>query len=539
MSSRLSAILIASFTALYALGAFWGLPSALTPASDSISPLGPLAFVAKYRQADITFIYPAVHQLIQVAFYGVVLVAAKVTGAIGAISSVWPYGFKDPSAIFSLLLAVSNLISAVMAAFLLRTLWRMRPDPAAAQWFAIPLLGLSGVYAYYARTANMDIPYLFWIVLAWHQLWIYLTSPASSKEVAQNELGRGGVGSRSRRWLEAATGLCASNTRPLLLAGLFSALSAGSKDQASGIILGFGLLLLFCVPEGSGGGWEIRLRQAALFSVAVLVSYALFAIAPQPARWWQHARFVTSDHVMPETPGTLAGQWEVIVRCYWRLHHILTYAGLPLGLAGIAILWRRGRGRELALLLVPALAYYGFIIARVRATEERYLLPIVIPLVLCAGVTIGALLELPWGRKPAYALAAATLAAQLVFSFWPVTYCQMFDTKRDLQRDLATLLPLQSPIAIHRMQTFNYPNRHTYDQYRLTLPPGQAIVPTSTHAANLLHPFDPSVRHVFTGTPQPPFGGSYRLIGQWVYPDWIRSHIHVPAVYEFFLHERR
>jgi hypothetical protein len=537
MSSRLSAILIASFTALYALGAFWGLPSALTPASDSISPLGPLAFVAKYRQADITFVYPAVHQLIQVAFYAVVLAVAKLTGAIGSISGVWPYGFKDPSAMFSMLLVVSNLISAVMAAFLLRTLWRMRPDPAAAQWFAISLLGLSGVYAYYARTANMDIPYLFWIVLAWHQLWLYLTSPASSKE--QNGLDRRRGWARVREGLGAATGLRASHTRPLLLAGLFSALSVGSKDQASGVILGFGLLLLFQVPEGSEGGWRIRLRQAALFSVAVLVCYALVAILPQPARWWQHARFVTSDHVMPETPGTLAGQWEVIVRCYWRLHHILTYAGLPLGLAGIAILWRRGRGRELALLLIPALAYYGFIIARVRATEERYLLPIAIPLVLCAGVTIGALLEIRWGRKPAYALAAATLASQLVFSFWPVTYCQMFDTKRDLQRDLATLLPPQSPIAIHGMVTFNYPNRHTYDQYRLMLAPGQAILPPSTHAANLLHPFNPATRHIFTGTPQPPFGGSYRLIGQWVYPDWIRSHIHVPAVYEFFLHERQ
>ena len=502
-------LLFVLFAILYALGVFWGLPSALTPASDSISPLGPLAFVAKYRQADITFIYPAVHQLIQVAFYAVVLAGAKLTGGIGSISSVWPYGFKDPSAIFSILLVVSNLISAVMAAFLLRILWRMRPDPAAAQWFAIPLLGLSGVYAYYARTANMDIPYLFWIVLAWHQLWIYLTSPASS------------------------------NIRPLLLAGLFSALSAGSKDQASGVILGFGLLLLFRVPEGSGGGWRIRLRQAALFTVAVLAAYALFAIAPQPARWWQHASFVTSSHVMPETPGTLAGQWEVIARCYWRLHHIFTYAGLPLGLAGIAILWRRGRGQELALLLIPALAYYVFIIARVRATEERYLLPIAIPLVLCAGVTIGALLELPWSRKPAYALAAATLAAQLVFSFWPVTYCQMFDTKRDLQRDLATLLPPQSPIAIHGMVTFNYPNRHTYDQYRLTLAPGQAILPPSTHAANLLQPGDLTTHYVFTGAPQPPSGGSYRLIGKWVYPNWIRAHIHVPAVYEFFLYERR
>ena len=504
--------LFVSFAILYALGAFWGLPSALTPAIDSISPLGPLAFVAKYTQTDITYVYPAVHQLLQVAFYAVVLAGAKLTGAIGPLSSAWPYGFKDPSALFTVLLVVSNLISAAMAAFLLRTLWRMRPDPAAAQWFAIPLLGLSGVFAYYARTANMDIPYLFWIVLAWHQLWLYLTSPDSS------------------------------SSRPLLLAGLFSALSFGSKDQASTIIFGFGLLLLFYAPLGGGGGRRLRLRQATVFSVAMAASYALFAIAPQPARWLYHVRFVTQDpavHITPETPAGLWGQILLLERCYLRLHHIFTYAGLPLAVAGIIILWRRGRHRELALLLIPALTYYVAVIARVRAPEERYLLPIVIPLVLCAGVAIGALRHLAWGRKPAYALAAGTLAAQFVFSFFPVTYCQMFDTKRDLQRDLSTLLPPRSPIAIHGMQTLNYPNRYIYDQYRLMLAPGQVIIPPSTHAANLLHPFDQAVRHVFTGTPHPPPEGSYRLISQWTYPDWIRSHVHVPAIYELFLHQRQ
>jgi hypothetical protein len=538
---RLLPLLFVLFFVLYALGAFWGLPSALTPAIDSISPLGPLAFVGKYKQTDMTYVYPAVHQLLQVAVYAVVLLIAKITGSIGTISSAWPYGFRDPSALFTVLLVVSNLISAAMAAFLLRTLWRMRPDPAAAQWFAIFLLGLSGVFAYYARTANMDMPYLFWIVLAWHQLWLYLTAPANSDEYAQNGLVRGGVRGRIQRWL-AATGLWASNFRPLLLAGLFSALSFGSKDQASTIIFGFGLLLLLYAPVGGKGGWRLRLRQATMFSAAVAICYAVFAIAPQPARWWYHVRFVTQNpaiHITPETPAGLWGQILLFERCYLRLHHIFTYAGLPLAVAGIVILWRRGRHRELALLLVPALTYYAAVIARVRAPEERYLLPIAIPLVLCAGVAIGALRDLPRGRKPAYALAAGTLAAQLVFSFFPVTYCQLFDTKRDLQRYLSSLLPPQTPIAIHGMQTLNYPNRLIYDQYRLMLAPGQAIVPISTHPANLLHPFDPAVRHVFTGTPQPPPDGAYRLLGQWRYTNWIRTHVHVPATHEFFLYERQ
>lgn len=57
------------------------------------------------------------------------------------------------------------------------------PGPEAVQWFAIPLLGLSGVYAYYARTANMDVPYLFWLVLAWHRLWVYLTATPAARDL--------------------------------------------------------------------------------------------------------------------------------------------------------------------------------------------------------------------------------------------------------------------------------------------------------------------------------------------------------------------
>lgn len=186
-------------------------------------------------------------------------------------------------------------------------------------------------------------------------------------------------------------------------------------------------------------------------------------------------------HITPETPAGLWGQILLLERCYLRLHHIFTYAGLPLAVAGIIILWRRGRHRELALLLIPALTYYVAVIARVRAPEERYLLPIVIPLVLCAGAAIGALRHLPWGRKPAYVLAGGTLAAQFVFSFFPVTYCQMFDTKRDLQRNLSTLLPPQSPIAIHGMQTLNYPQ----PSYLRSIPP-HAGARTSYHPSQ--HP---------------------------------------------------
>lgn len=505
---RPPALLFWAFALIYAAGSFWGMPSAMTPALDSISPLGPLAFVAKYRQVDITYVYPAVHQILQLAVYAAALLGGKLFGAVGAISGAWPYGFRDPSGMFTFLLLLSNWIAAGMGALLLRALWRMRPDPGASQWFAVPLIGLSGVYAYYTRTANMDIPYLFWMVLAWHQIWRHLTEPA------------------------------AASVRRLLLAGLFSALSFGSKDQASTIVFGFGVLLLLFTPGGVSG-WLPRLRQASVFSAAMAVCYAVFAIAPHPARWWYHVRFVTQNpavHILPETPDGWWGQILLLERCYLRLHHILTYAGLPLAAIGAVVLWRLGRRRELALLLVPALTYYLFVVARVRAPEDRYMLPLALPFALLAGSAIGAL-----GRWHAAgkALGAGVLAAQVVFSLLPVTYCQMFDTKRDLARAIGSIVTPGTAIAVHDMQTMHYPNRDVYERYQLMLWPGQSIVPPSSHVANLLGAPDPNVRYVLRGQPSPPPEGNWTFAGAWTFPAWIKSHVHVAAVHEYYLYQRR
>lgn len=524
--SRGTLALVAAAVVLYGLGIFWGLPSALTPASDSPAPLGPLAFVAEYRDPSKSYIYPAVHQLVLLCAYAVVIAGFKLAGRLGSLSGDWPYGFDDPTAAFSALILASNLVSVAMGVGILLLVRRLRPTESYAGWFAAALLGLSGVFAYYARVANLDVPYLFWWALSYFFVWRYLFGPGARASF-------------------------------IALAGAAGALSVGTKDQAAGLFLGFGLLLLFVSPRAEGNeGWAKRLKAAAIFSAALVATYALVAVATNPWRWVRHVEFVTSDHVLPEYEQSVRGQALLAGRAVVRLSHVLSPFGIALGLAGAALLARARRFRELAALALPAAAYYVSIIAKVRATEERYMLPIAVALAVLAGVAVGAAVgragvfgSRPW-RAAVLALAGVALAQQLVFGFAPVTYTQLFDLKRELARDIGRVVPEGSPLVVADMPSFNVPNRHVYERYRLAHPPGEKLFPPSTHGENLFRPYDPAHRFVLSGSPVPesdwwPNARSrwpdrdVELVRAWTYPAWVKRHVHVPSVYEFYLFRRR
>jgi hypothetical protein len=90
------------------------------------------------------------------------------------------------------------------------------------------------------------------------------------------------------------------------------------------------------------------------------------------------------------------------------------------------------------------------------------------------------------------------------------------------------------------MNSFNIPDSRVYDRYWLMLPPEKELTPPSSHGEHVLKPYDPQYRYVLAGSTLdrevwPPVG---RLVRQWTYPAWIKSRVHVPAVYELSLYER-
>jgi hypothetical protein len=500
-------------------GVFWGLPSALTPQVDAPSPLGPLLFFAEFKKSDLNTTYPAFHQMLVLPFYAIAFVVYWLAGGISKISSAWPYGLRDVSGFFSVLIVISNLIAAAMGTLLLRCTFPFVEKERKWLWFSLLMVGANGTFIYYARTGNLDMPYNFWLAVAWFFLWRYLIEDRPI-------------------------------LRSLVPAGIAAACAVGSKDQAAGMIVGTALLLLLIGPQRSTALSQ-RLSQTALFGSVVAITYAIVAIVPQPARWWNHARFVVSPHAPTKIPLSVAGEIDILGVTFGRLLAVFTWPVMALCILGIAVLFLSGRGRQVWLLSVPMVGYYVVIIGMTRVAYPRFMIPFVFAVVVLATHGVAFIAGRLAGRSGAQlawtVLLASFLIYRFAFSYLPVTYAQVFDLKRDVTRDLPSFVSPGSPLLISHMQSYEYPNSDIYSRYHLMKLPHEPIIPASRHTASIFHELDLNVPFYLLGTgtaglpsntPAPSMPLQGELVKQWRYPDWVRNRVMVPCIFEFALYRR-
>jgi hypothetical protein len=500
-------------------GLFWGLPSALTPQDDAPVPLGPLLFVAEYGNSSLNTVYPAFHQLLLLPVYAAAMAVYWVMGGISHLTSVWPYGFRDVSAFFSVLILLGNLVSAGMGLIILYIAIRLVETHRNWVWFGIMLAAVNGVFIYYCRTATLDIPYNCWWAVTLFLLWGYFVHDKPFRS-------------------------------SLIPAALAAACAVGSKDQAVGLVIGAGALILF-FPTRQAGSIAARIRAAALFTALLLIAYGVVAVLPQPARWWQHARFVVSDHAPTPIPLSPAGEAQIFgVTVDW-LVRVFTIPILVLALVGAYFLFRNQRAREFWILVVPLLTYYCVIIGKTRVFYPRFSLPFFIPVIVLVTHGTAYLAERVFAGPRARMAWTAALGAFLVFqfavSYAPVTYAQVFDLKRQLAAELPSVLAPGSPLLISHMQSYNYPNRVVYDSYALMKLPQDPVQPPSRHAASVFRRLDENVAYFLLGSgnaglPWNPVGKYPALAGdlvrEWRYPAWVKQKVLVPCIYEFTLYRR-
>jgi hypothetical protein len=500
-------------------GIFWGLPSAITPQDDAPVPLGSLLFFSDYLKSHKDITYPAFHQILLLPPCVIALGIYWIMGGISHISSSWPYGMHDPTGFFSALIIITNLVSALMGVALLKTACPQMEKSRAWAWFALLLIGTNGVFVYYSRVGNLDLPYNFWWALCWLGLWRHLI---------EKKPFRSG----------------------LLLAGITAGCAIASKDQAVGLAAGAGLLLLLFSPQPSST-FRDRIRQSCLFGVALLITYLIAAVLPQPMRWWNHARFVVSPHAPTSIPFTLSGEVQILWTTLNQLSAVFTTPTLLLCVVGSIALFRSQRGQRFWLLALPLIGYY-LIIAKTRVVYPRFMLPFMIPVLVLAthGVALigGYLARWRLARLAWVGILLVLLVMNVVLSYAPVTYAQVFDLKRTLAAELPPLLPLGSPLLISHMQSYEYPNGGIYDRYRLMKLPNEPIVPASRHSSGIFKPLDKEVRYYLWGTgtsglpsntplPAMPLQGD--LVREWRYPDWVRNTVLVPCIFEFKLYRLR
>lgn len=385
------------------LSAHWGLPDGATPEStspwavDTIAPLGPLSEANdRFARSDTNpVIYPLFHYVVLLAAYAPYVATAFATGALRDPGPEFPYGAVDPASFFAALNVIASLVSALMAAGIVFCIYQIARDlfDRRTALLAALLAALVPPLAYYGMTSNLDVPYLFWTLLAIR----YLVSAALHGRLSS-----------------------------YIVCGIAAGLAFATKDQAAGYFASWPLLIPLIVASqrhaahvsGGARGLLIDPRVLGAGSAAlvalVLGNNLLFGGWDGFQRHLDFMdEFVATNLVERQNFDALAHQWQLLAKSLRLLAEMVGIPLLLLAVAGLVLILRQ---RHYAAWLLPwcALTYYVIVVAQTAALS-RYLLGIaLLATPLAAHAVIAAIdsSKALW-QHGARAVAAAALLWQL------------------------------------------------------------------------------------------------------------------------------
>lgn len=332
-----------------ATGITWGLPTDVrTWAPDEISPGLLLDAMEARFIAPWQSVYPPLHYYL----------LAPIAWMVPFVASADDWQPLTYPAVLVIQLGMRGL-SVLMAVGVLAWLYLIvRLHGSTSQALAtVVIASLCSTLLYYGKTANMDVPYLYWLFGA-------LACVASAV----------------RHW-----------SRSLVVVGAILGVCAiGTKDQAAGFLLLVPLWLVVArrrhlFDEGHAHPWRRALCEPTwlLASVAALVTLAGIYLFPvDPTMLPRHLE--AAQPYPPMVTGTLSGQLEFLSL---EVSLVVFILGLPVALlSGVGFVWlvRAMPGLAIAI-AVPALGYVGFLLPWVRYTYGRFLLGVSLLLICAAG----------------------------------------------------------------------------------------------------------------------------------------------------------
>lgn len=323
-------LVLAGAAALAAWGLRWGLPGEYGWAPDELLPQDVQAAVAQRFSGGWHSKYPPLH-------FAVLATAS---------APVRRFAGHEALMVTGRLVSLAMGLGTVLALFAVgRRLLGETPALLAAALFAA-----SVPFVYYAKTANLDMPYVFWFSLA---LLFFVR-----------------LRDEHRR-------------RDAVLFALTAAAAVATKDQAFALFVLPVLVLAVDLHR--------HRRRDALVAMAGtgLVALAIFdGLLWNPGGFAEHVRLITGSasrdfRMFPATP-----QGEALL-AYETLRHLAFALGWPSLLAAaagvvLAVTARPRPERLLATLWFPA-SYAVFFLAVVLYVYDRFLLPVALVLSLFAG----------------------------------------------------------------------------------------------------------------------------------------------------------
>ncbi len=349
---------LAGLAVIYLAGIRWGVPWAGW-AADELPPWVILDAIDKHFAGGWHDKYPPMQYYLNAILYTPFLIAARIGG----------FDLAGAGAQSALLL-VSRALSVVMG---LGAVWGIHAAAddlygATAALFAAVIAGVTLPFVYYAKVANVDVPYLFWF--AWSIVFYART------------IRHGG-------------------TANAVLFAVTAATAVETKDQA------YGFYLLPFVHA-----LVVRRRETMTAIAAGVLTFVILSnIVFNPRGFVDHVRALADvgSDLRFEVPGARLSRQVAI----WRVSFVstvfsMTWLGVVAAAAGLATeIWKR-RYWWLAL---PIVSYYLFFLSTITSVFDRYLLGAYMILAIAAGGWVGGLVDArPGGRRLRLAAAAAAVA---------------------------------------------------------------------------------------------------------------------------------
>jgi hypothetical protein len=266
-----------------------------------------------------------------------------------------------------------------------------------AGWCAAGFAAVNVPLTYYAHTTNLDVPYLFWGLLALLEL---------VRAVARRQPGR------LRHW------------------AILAALAVGTKDQAYALFLvavPAGLALWIALDSWARANVRVIFREGAI-AVGILAGALVVAdgVLFNPTGFRERVRFLLgpASQAYAHYTNDWLGRLDVIRDLAGRFGLFYPLVFAPLAVLGLLVVLRANRNDppKLAAGILPLLAAVSFTLAFnciARRTDERFALPQTVLAAVYGGVALDVLLfELrPTGaRWLARAAVAATFCVALFYA---------------------------------------------------------------------------------------------------------------------------
>lgn len=405
MAKILAAALLLRLT-----GLTWGLPGSDGWDDDGVAPRDFLVGVAMTYWPHHHYIYPPLQ----------LLVLALVSLPVWVITALRAPSFSEDALIHTFIQVAPMTALAVLARLTtivlsLGLLWNiakiaedLRGSARAGAWTAAACAS-NVVLTYYSQTTNLDVPYLFWAVVALRML---------------------------------VRAIVHDDPRALRRVFVFASLAVATKDQAYAFfLLGVPLALALWIAADDKARTRDIVREAtigsALGGVLLLV---LDGALVNPTGFGERLRILlgtaSQDHAFYAK--TWAGRWQAFVDTVLAFREHYPWVLAPFAVLGLLVSVREPAPARRVAGLVPLLMGLSFTVCFnlvARRTEHRF----VLPQTLMWGVYVGLGLDTlhdRLGRKRSWApwvVAIPCLAAAL-FRCADVDAAMVLDPRYDAER---------------------------------------------------------------------------------------------------------